>query len=165
MSTDRTANHVSDLHRSDERRYPARPLIGASAAVFRDGRVLLARRARTPLAGVWSLPGGLVEAGERLAAAAAREVFEETGVRAEIAAPADIVEIIRRDEAGAVATHYIIVCFAARWISGAGVVSDEASEIAWLSPPELGGLTITDGTLEVIAKAAALIGADWDWDD
>jgi len=145
---------------SDERHYPARPLIGASAAVFRDGRVLLARRARAPLAGIWSLPGGLVEAGESLAQAAAREVFEETGVTAEIAALADTVEIIRRDEAGAVSTHYVIACFAARWISGAGVTSNEASEIAWLAPPELGGLTITEGTPEVVAKAAALIGID-----
>ena len=77
---------------SDPRAYPKMPLLAVSAAVFRDGRVLIAKRGRPPLDGIWSLPGGLVEPGETLAEAAAREVLEETGVEAESLGVADIVE-------------------------------------------------------------------------
>jgi ADP-ribose pyrophosphatase YjhB (NUDIX family) len=92
-----------------------------------------------------------------LAEAAAREVFEETGVRAEIVGLADTVEVIRRDADGAVERHYVILSFAARWISGEGEPSEEASEIAWRTPEDLGDLAMTDGTRAVIAKAAALV--------
>ncbi|WP_164107913.1 NUDIX domain-containing protein, partial [Serratia marcescens] len=65
---------------------PARPMVGASIAVIRDGRVLLAQRANEPMRGVWTLPGGVVEAGERLAEAALRELMEEVGLTAEVVA-------------------------------------------------------------------------------
>ncbi len=142
---------------SDPRAYPKMPLLAVSAAVFRDGRVLIAKRGRPPLDGIWSLPGGLVEPGETLAEAAAREVFEETGVEAEILGVADIVELIRRDGDGAVERHYVIVSFAARRLSGEGETSEEAAEIAWLDPDALDGLAMTQGTPAVIAKAAALL--------
>jgi ADP-ribose pyrophosphatase YjhB (NUDIX family) len=144
----------------DPRTYPATPLLGVSAAVFRNGRILVAKRARDPLAGLWSLPGGLVESGETMAEAAAREVEEETGVRAEIVAPADIIEVIRRDDDGIVARHFVIVSFAARWISGEGEISDEAADIAWKAPNDLEDLKMTEGAPAVIAKAAALLAGD-----
>ena len=53
---------------SDPRLYPTRPILSASVAVFRDGRALVARRARAPLMGLYSLPGGVVELGETLSA-------------------------------------------------------------------------------------------------
>jgi len=145
---------------SDPRTYPTAPLLGVSASVFRDGKVLLARRGRPPLAGLWSLPGGLVEPGETMADAAAREVFEETGVSAEIGGIADVIEIILNDEDGAVERHYVLLSFAARWISGDGETSAEASDIAWLRPDELGSLEMTEGTEAVVAKAAALMARD-----
>src|SRR5690606_7784570 len=70
----------------EDRRYPARPFLAASVATFRDGRVLIATRARPPMEACWSLPGGLVEPGESLREAALRELREEVGVEAEIAA-------------------------------------------------------------------------------
>jgi 8-oxo-dGTP diphosphatase len=147
---------------SDPRTYPAAPLLGVSASVFRDGKVLIARRAGPPLAGLWSLPGGLVEPGETMVDAAAREVFEETGVSAEIGGIADVIEIILNDDEGAVERHYVILSFAARWLAGDGETSAEVSEIAWLRPDELGGLEMTEGTEAVIARAAALLEADDD---
>lgn len=145
---------------SDPRAYPKTPLVAVSASVFREDKVLLARRGRAPLDGIWSLPGGLVEPGEALRAAAAREVFEETGVRAEILGVADVVEVIRHDAAGAVARHYVIVSFAARWLSGNGETSPEAAEIAWRRPDDLSGLPLTDGTPAVVAKAADLLARE-----
>lgn len=142
----------------DPRSYPAAPLPAVSTAVFRDGKVLLARRGRPPLAGVWSLPGGLVEAGERLAEAAAREVLEETGVRAEIVGPSAAVEVIRRDGAGRVSRHFVVMSFAGRWIAGEAVPGEEASEVAWVAPGDYGGRPLTEGLEAVIEKAATLLG-------
>ncbi|MEJ8571688.1 NUDIX hydrolase [Microbaculum marinum] len=151
---------MTDADLPDPRAYPANPLLGVSAAVFRDGRVLVAKRARPPLDGLWSLPGGLVEIGETLGEAAAREVFEETGVKAEIVMPADIVEVIRRDARGVVVRHFVIVSFAARWIDGEARTSDEAADVAWMAPDDLGTLEMTERTPEVVAKAAALVDAE-----
>ena len=53
----------------NDRLFPARPILAVSAAVFRGGRALIIRRARAPLIGHFSLPGGGVEAGETLAGA------------------------------------------------------------------------------------------------
>ena len=81
----------------NDRLYPARPILAASVAVFRDGRVLIARRARSPLRGLYSLPGGAVEVGETLRQAALRELAEEVGVAADILAFVDHVEPIAFD--------------------------------------------------------------------
>ncbi len=140
----------------DERRFPTRPFLGASVAVFRDGRVLLARRGNPPLQGLWSLPGGGVELGETLAEAALRELAEETGVSAEIVGPADYVDIIRRDEGGRVERHYVVVAFAARHLAGEPQLGEGTADIRWVGLDELGGLELTEGAAEVIGKAAAL---------
>src|SRR5262245_46706600 len=108
------------------RSYPDRPLLAASAAVFRDGRVLLAARGPDPGRGVFTLPGGLVEPGETLAEAARREVLEEMGLTVEIVGFADHREVIERDADGRVARHFVICAFAARWRGGEPVPSEEA---------------------------------------
>src|SRR5579862_8338752 len=98
----------------NDRLYPAHPLLAVSTAVFRDGRVLVARRAREPLRGRYSLPGGLVEIGETLREAALRELREEVGVEALIVAFNGHLEPIIRDDRG-VRSHYVIASFVARW--------------------------------------------------
>ncbi len=80
----------------NDRLFPARPILAVSAAVFRCGRVLIVRRARVPLIGRLSLPGGVVELGETIAAAVARELMEEVGLEAEIAAFNRHVETVKR---------------------------------------------------------------------
>lgn len=143
----------------DPRSYPAAPMLAVSTAVFRDGRVLLARRARAPLAGIWSLPGGLVEPGERLAEAALRELMEETGIEATIVGPAATVEVIRRDADGRVARHFVVMSFAGRWLRGEPRATGEASDVAWVVPGAYDGREMTEGLEEVIARAAAVVAA------
>jgi 8-oxo-dGTP diphosphatase len=138
-----------------DRTYPARPILAASVAVFRDGRVLIARRARAPMLGVYSLPGGVVEIGESLREAAARELAEEVGVEADILAFVDHVEPIRR-EGARVREHYVIAAFVARWRSGEPSVGAEADAIAWVEPDEIGRWPTTPELPEIIAKAARL---------
>jgi 8-oxo-dGTP diphosphatase len=136
---------------SDARTYPDRPYLAVSAAIIRDGQVLLARRARG--AGLFTLPGGVVEAGETLHQAIVREVMEETGIAIEPVALAGYREFVERDE-GRIKRHFVILPFACRWIAGEGVpLLEELSELRWLQPAEISGLTTTPGLAEIVAAA------------
>jgi ADP-ribose pyrophosphatase YjhB (NUDIX family) len=137
---------------NDPRRYPDRPLLGVSVAVRRGDRVLLVKRGKAPLKGAWSLPGGLVEPGETLAAAAARELSEETGVVADGFEALDRAEIIVRDEAGRVDRHYVLIVFAARFVSGEGRPADDAEEIAWADEAAWTALELTADTARILAS-------------
>lgn len=141
---------------SSSRLYPDRPFLGASVAVLREGRVLLAARAKAPLAGIFSLPGGLVEPGETLASAALRELEEEVGVQAEILGYLGPVEIIEPDAEGRTRSHFVILAHAARWLSGEPRPGPEALEVRWVAPDEVAGLRTTPGLPEVLARAYAV---------
>src|SRR5205823_1571233 len=102
----------------DARAYPERPFLAVSAAIVRDGKVLVVRRARAPGNGLFTLPGGVVELGETLEQAITREVREETGIEIEPVALAGFREAIARDGNERVERHFVILCFASRWRSG-----------------------------------------------
>ena len=139
--------------------YPTRPYLAVSAAIFRDGRVLIVRRARPPAHGLYTLPGGGVELGETLEQAVIREVREETALDI---APVDLVgyrQAIARDTAGRVERHFVILPFAARWIAGEVVLNEELGEAHWLLPAALSGLKTTEGLAEVVAAAGVRIAA------
>lgn len=140
-----------------DRTYPARPILAASTAVVREGRVLVAARANAPGAGLYSLPGGLVELGETLVEAAARELDEEVGVLAEPIGICGHRDIIMRDGEGRVERHFVVVVHAARWLAGEGRLSPEASDIRWVTLQELGALPTTDGLAEIVARALELV--------
>lgn len=140
------------------RRYPIRPFIAASAAVVRDGRVLLAARGQEPMRGIYTLPGGQVEAGETLAEAALRELHEEVGVVAEVAAGLTPLEVIERDADGVVLHHFVIHPHAARWLSGEPTTGPEALDLRWVTAEEAHALPTTKGLHGVIAQALAVIG-------
>ncbi len=140
------------------RSYLLRPVLAVSAAVFRDGKVLLVRRARPPALGLFTLPGGGVEAGETLAAAIIREVAEETGLAIEPVAIAGHREVIARDPDGRVERHFVILAFAARWCAGEPVLSAELEEHLWLDPDDVKTLATTEGLTEIIAAAGARLG-------
>src|SRR5882762_4040193 len=118
--------------RSDPRAYPDRPFLAVSAAIVRDGNVLLVRRARAPANGLFSLPGGVVEAGETLTEAIKREVMEETSITIEPVALAGFRETITHDGEDRVERHFVILPFAARWIAGEPKLNEELSEARWL---------------------------------
>ena len=139
----------------DDRLFPARPILAVSAAVFRDGRVLLVRRARAPMIGHFSLPGGVVEVGETLAEAVARELMEEVGVSARIIAFNRHVEAIAH-EGDRVRTHFVIASFVARWTAGEGRVSDEVGAIDWIDPHGAPPSPTTPGLSEILANAARI---------
>lgn len=135
----------------------SRPSLAASAAVFRGGRVLLAKRGFAPGLGLWSLPGGRVEAGETVAEAAAREVREEVGTEAEIVGVAAVLDIISRDGDGTLSSHFVVVAHAALWRAHEPVPGPEATEVDWFLPEEVAALPTTRGLADVVRKAAALL--------
>jgi len=134
-----------------------RPILAASAAVFRGPLVLLARRARGPAAGLWSLPGGKVEPGETLESAAVRELGEEVGVAADMVAVVGTREVIRHDAEGRLIAHFVVVAHAARWRSGEPQAGPEAAEVGWFRPVEVARLEATEGLSDVVEAAARLL--------
>jgi len=133
---------------------PSRPQLAVSAAIFRDDRILLVRRARSPANGFYSLPGGRVEFGETLHTALHREVLEETALEIEIVGLAGWREVLPTTSGGG---HYLIMSFAARWIRGEPRLNDELDDFKWLPPDTLGDLRLTDGLEEVIGSARGLL--------
>ena len=143
----------------DPRAYPDRPYLAVSAAIIRDGRVLVARRARGPALGVWTMPGGVVEAGETLTEALVREIEEETALNIEPVALAGHREVVVRDDSRKVARHFVILCFASRLVGGELKLNEELAEARWLRPEELAELNTTEGLAEIVASAFERISA------
>ena len=135
---------------------PSRPQLAVSGAIFRDDKILLVRRARSPGKGFYSLPGGRVEFGESLHDALRREVDEETGLRIEIVGLAGWREVLPGATGGG---HYLIMSFAARWMANEPVLNEELDDFKWLAPDDvgLGDLKLTGGLLKVIEAARRLI--------
>jgi 8-oxo-dGTP diphosphatase len=142
------------------RTYPTRPYLAVSAAIFREGKVLIVRRARPPAHGLYTLPGGGVELGETLEEAIIREVREETALEIVPVALAGYRQAIARDDAGRIERHFVILPFAARWIAGEISLNEELAEAHWLAPPELAGLTTTEGLAQIVTAAAQRIAGD-----
>jgi ADP-ribose pyrophosphatase YjhB (NUDIX family) len=144
---------------NDPRTYPTRPYLAVSAAIFRDGHVLIVRRGRAPAKGIYTLPGGGVELGETLEQAVIREIREETALDIE---PVELVgfrQAIARDAAGRVERHFVILPFAARFVGGEVSLNEELSEAHWLEPSALRELKTTEGLAEVVAVAGTRLAA------
>jgi len=124
-----------------------------SAAIVRDDRILVVRRARPPALGVYTLPGGVVEIGETLAEAVVREVREETGLAIDPVGLAGYRETVVRDTQDRVERHFVILCFAAHWAGGEPVLNEELSEARWIAPVELAALQTTPGLAEIVDAA------------
>ena len=137
----------------ESRSYPQRPFLAVSAAIVRGDKLLVVRRARPPALGVYTLPGGVVELGETLIEAVAREVLEETNLTIEPVALAGFRETVVRDAEDRVERHFVILCFAARWTGGEPILNEELSEALWLRPDDLTGLPTTPGLAEIVAAA------------
>jgi len=138
---------------TDARTYPTRPFLAVSAAIVRDGHVLVVRRARPPANGLFSLPGGVVEAGETLHEAVVREVREETSIAIEPVALAGFRETITHDRENRVERHFVILPFAARWLAGEPHLNEELSEARWVRPAELASLSTTPGLAGIVTAA------------
>ncbi|MCK4317533.1 NUDIX hydrolase [Candidatus Bathyarchaeota archaeon] len=134
------------------RLYPGRPIVGVGVLIEEDGRYLLVKRAAEPDAGLWSIPGGLIEVGEKAADAAVREALEETGLSVEIMNRVDVVDKIVRDDDGDVRYHFIIIDFLARPLSGEMRPMDDALDAAWAAPEDFIKYELTPTLVELLKR-------------
>jgi 8-oxo-dGTP diphosphatase len=128
------------------------PVPAVGVVCLRGDSVLLIRRGTPPRQGEWSLPGGRIEPGERAVDAALRELGEETGIQAEITGLIDVVDGLF-PEAG---RHYVLIDYAARWVSGEPVAGDDALEARFVALDEVERLIAWSETRRIIRLAAAV---------
>ena len=134
-----------------------RPVPAVLAVTPHRGRVLLVRRRNPPDAGLWGFPGGRIEAGEPLLAAAERELREETGVEADAQAAFEALDALDHGPDGELRFHYVLVAVLCRWRSGAPVAADDALEARWWDLEEMAASdALSRDVLELARRAAAL---------
>lgn len=121
---------------SSRRLYPEKPLVGVGVLIRDGDRYLLIRRAADPDKGLWSIPGGMVEVGERTQDAAVREAKEETNLDVEVAEVLDVVDKIIRDEDRRIKYHFVIVDYLAEFVGGELKASSDALDARWVNPEE-----------------------------
>ncbi len=137
----------------DDRRYPRWPIVGVGAIILDGERILMAQRGKEPLQGWWSLPGGALETGERLADAVKREVWEETGLEVEPVGVVEIFERIMLDALGEPEYHFVLIDYFCKPSGGSLRAGDDVCAVEWTPASALADLRITEGTLAVIEKA------------
>lgn len=138
------------------RDYPDRPIVGVGAVIIHQGRVVLVKRGNPPLLGEWSLPGGVVELGETLRAAAEREALEETGL---IVKASEVIEVLDRiipGEKGAPQYHYVLIDFLCAVQGGELKAGGDAADARWVSENELTEYKLESPAMQVIRKAFTL---------
>lgn len=152
---------------TDQRHPPDRPAgqqpwprAGVSAIIFRADAVLLIERGAGALKGRWSPPGGHIEPGERVRAAALREVREETGVAAEIGGLVDLHEVLLRDGEARLSAHYLLAVFWGRWLAGEPRAGSDAAAARFVALDALDAYPLTDGAEALIRRGWSLCKGD-----
>ena len=146
---------------STDRRYPTRPFVGVGAVVLtEDGRVVLVKRGHEPLAGQWSLPGGMLELGETLEAGVAREILEETGLIVDVGPLVELFDRILLDDDGAVQYHFVLADYLCRPRQGRLEARTDVEDVALADPDALDPYRLTEKARGVIAQARAIAGRD-----
>ncbi|NIO37708.1 NUDIX domain-containing protein [Candidatus Bathyarchaeota archaeon] len=126
-----------------KRLYPERPVVGVGAVVICDGRILLERRKVDPGKGKWTIPGGVVELGERAEQTVIREVKEETNLEVKEPRLIDVVNTVTLDKDKRVKYHFVIVDFFVKLVGGVLAAADDAAELKWVEFDEVGDYNLT----------------------
>jgi 8-oxo-dGTP diphosphatase len=146
-----------------KREYPESPLVGVGAIIVDrqhdnhgdENRVLLIRRGQAPLLGEWSLPGGVLECGETLREAVAREVREETGLVVETSEMLGVYERLVRGDEGRMRYHYVLIDFLCRPVGGDLKAGSDAADVRWFTRGELPALNLAPDANDVVLKGLA----------
>lgn len=137
------------------REYPDRPIVGVGAVIIDRGRVLLVKRGSPPMAGQWTIPGGVVELGETLRSAAEREAQEETGLTVQAGEVIEVIDRILPGDDGRLQYHYVLVDFLCSVVAGEPRAGSDAADVAWVAENELEKFKLEKKALEVVRKAFA----------
>jgi len=140
-----------------KRDYPERPIIGVGAVIVAGDRALLVRRATEPLKGEWSVPGGVLELGEKLRDGAAREALEETGLQVEVGEVLDVFDSIFTDADGRTQYHYVLIDFLCRPLACEATAGSDVSEVKWVTESDLASTKLRDSIAQVVRKGLAAV--------
>src|SRR5579864_7976002 len=143
--------------KSTKREYPDRPIVGVGAVIIHQERVLLIKRGSPPLLGEWSLPGGVVELGETLRAAAEREALEETGLIVKAGEVLEVLDRIIPGKDGAPQYHYVLIDFLCKVHGGELRAGGDAADVTWATENELERYKLERPALDVIRKGFVLL--------
>ena len=135
-----------------KRDYPDRPIVGVGAVIVRDGRAVIVRRGGEPLAGEWSVPGGVVELGETLRQAAEREALEETGLVVRAGEVLEVFDSIVPDPAGKTQYHFVLIDFLCEYVSGELRAGGDAADVRWIADADLPALGLRPSIEAVLRK-------------
>jgi len=135
-----------------KRDYPEHPIIGVGAVIVAGGRALLVRRNTEPLRGEWSVPGGMLELGEKLRDGVRREALEETGVEVEPNEVLDVFDSIFTDGRGQTQYHYVLIDYLCRLVSGEAQAGGDVSDVRWVSAEALPAMGLRESIEEVVRK-------------
>jgi ADP-ribose pyrophosphatase YjhB (NUDIX family) len=135
-----------------KREYPEHPIIGVGAVIVEGGRVLLVRRDTEPLRGEWSVPGGMLELGEKLRDGVCREALEETGVTVEPGEVLEVFDSIFTDGLGKTQYHYVLIDYLCRPISGVAQAGSDVSDVRWISLEALPAMGLRQSVEQVVRK-------------
>jgi len=139
-----------------KREYPESPIVGVGAVIFDGPSVLLAKRGQEPGKGTWSLPGGAVELGEKVADAVKREIFEEIGIEIELGGLVRVLDRIIQDERKKIRYHYVIIDYWGWKVSGEPKPGSDTSDICFVSLEEIPKKDIHKEVRETILMAAEM---------
>ena len=142
-----------------KRDYPEHPIIGVGAVIVEGGRVLLVRRDTEPLRGEWSVPGGMLELGEKLRDGVRREALEETGVTVEPGEALDVFDSIFTDGLGKPQYHYVLIDYLCRPISGEARAGGDVSDVRWGSLEALPAMGLRESIEQVVRKGLKRAGS------
>jgi len=137
----------------NRRKYPPFPIPAVSGLILDSNKkILLIKRASPPSKNKWSLPGGMVDLGEKLETALYREILEECSIGVQIGPLFNAVSRIVKDNKNDVEYHYIILDYLCRYIGGTVKANTDASAVQWFDVKEIQKLDLSEGVSDVIQK-------------
>jgi 8-oxo-dGTP diphosphatase len=136
--------------------YPLVPRVGVGAIIIHQGKILLVKRGGEPALGLWAIPGGTLKLGETLQECAAREILEETGLTIKVGKCIYVFDFFSREESGRIKFHFVIIDFAAQYVSGELKAADDAADARWLAPEDLDSLPVAKNTLTALREIGFL---------
>jgi ADP-ribose pyrophosphatase YjhB (NUDIX family) len=127
-------------------------MVGVGILIRKGDEYLLIKRASEPDKGLWSVPGGMVEVGEKAEEAAIRETKEETGLEIEIVKDLSAVDKIVRDDVGKVKYHFIIIDYLAEPVAGEMHHHDDALDAQWVQPRDFRNYSMSPLLVDLLRR-------------